>query len=151
MGSHPERSKERKSSQATSNDQLGHLIGQALRDSVANADPSPEVWCRIQTEIAESRPVPRRRWEGLPRLLGLGPLVQATILGVLLLVFAMELGSESKFRMWVTERPTPMARVVDDVLQFGTDDVLSGVRIARSLRELTLWDYRLAPYVDNCR
>lgn len=148
---YPKRARGCKPDQVRPSDELGNLVRRTLYDLVADRVPSERVWHKIRARVVEPRGVPRRR-AGLLRLLRPGLVVQATILGILLVAFGLGLGGgNSKFRMWLAKRPTPVVEETGDIPQFSLDDMLSGVRLARSLKELSIWDYRLAPYVDYRR
>lgn len=79
-------------SDPTAQDNLDILIERALNDRLGDAEPSPEVWCRIRSELTQSRRRPALRWSG--------PVLQAALLAV---VFFL-LGGVSLWQEWSADR-----------------------------------------------
>jgi hypothetical protein len=130
------------------NDEVDALVRRALRDSVAGEEPSPEVWYKIRARLEQPKTQlhPRRG-----RLLSaqLSWLVQLLVLGILILVaFGLSLSQGFDFssdREYVVNGGlTPQPNSEEAALP-STDDMLSGYYLFQSDRELTIFDYRLAP------
>ena len=128
---------------------LDRLIRRTLRESIGREQPSPKVWCRIMEGIETQAGKKQRRTRTGPPHLRSAALAQAVVLATLLLAFSFGLGRNFETPQ-STYRPTPTMSMLRDLSPFGTDldDMLSGLRLARSARRLTVLDYRLAPFVE---
>jgi len=127
---------------------LDDLIRRALRASIGREEPSPKVWRGIVENIGAQASKKQRTPRG-PLHLRSAALAQAVVLITFLLVFSFSL--DTSYHVYQTAyRPTPTICMVEDLSPFasGLDDMLSGLRLARSARRLTVLDYRLAPFVE---
>ena len=133
------------------NDEVDALVRWALRDSVAGEEPSPEVWYKIRARLEQPKTQlhPRRG-----RLLSaqLSWLVQLLVLGILILAaFGLSLSQggfdfSSDHEYVVNGELTPQPGSEEGVSPSTTDnDMLSGYYLFQSAREMTIFDYRLAP------
>jgi anti-sigma-K factor RskA len=130
-------------------DEMDALVRWALRDSVADEEPPPEVWHQIKARLEQpkAQSYPRRG-----RLLSaqLSWLVQLLVLGIIVLVvFGLSLSEwfdlslDHKYVVNGTLTPQPDS---EKVVSFSTDDhMLSGYQLFQLARELTIFDRRLAP------
>ena len=126
------------------------LVRWVLRNSLAGEEPSPEVWDRIRARLEQPKVQfhPRRK-----RLLSvqLSWLVQLLVLGILILVaFGLSLSQgfdfSSDHEYVVNGELTPQPGSEEVVSPSTTDDdMLSGYYLFQSAREMTIFDYRLAP------
>ena len=127
---------------------LVELIRWTLRESIGREQPSPKVWRGIVKDIRAQAGKKQRNRRG-PLHLRSAALAQAVVLITFLLVFSFSL--DTSYHVYQTAyRPTPTICMVEDLSPFasGLDDMLSGLRLARSARRLTVLDYRLAPFVE---
>lgn len=128
---------------------LDRLVRRTLRESVGREEPSPEVWRGIVKSIEARGEKKHQRTRKGPLHLRSAALAQAVVLITLMVVFSF--GLDRGFHVSQTARqPTPTASVIEDLsaLGSGLDDMLSGLRLAGMAREMTVMDYRLAPFVD---
>ena len=132
-----------------SSDEMDALVRRVLRDSVAGEEPSPEAWHKIRgrLEQPEAQSHPERK-----RLLSaqLSWLVQLVVLGILILVaFGLSLSQGFDFSLdheyVVNGELTPQPGSEEVVSPSPDEDVLSGYYLFRAAKELTIFDYRLAP------
>jgi len=131
-------------------DEMDALVRWVLRNSLAGEEPSPEVWDRIRARLEQPKVQfhPRRK-----RLLSvqLSWLVQLLVLGILILVaFGLSLSQgfdfSSDHEYVVNGELTPQPGSEEVVSPSTTDDdMLSGYYLFQSAREMTIFDYRLAP------
>ena len=131
-------------------DEMDALVRWVLRNSLAGEEPSPEVWDRIRARLEQPKVQfhPRRK-----RLLSvqLSWLVQLLVLGILILVaFGLSLSQgfdfSSDHEYVVNGELTPQPGSEEIVSPSTTDDdMLSGYYLFQSAREMTIFDYRLAP------
>ena len=132
------------------NDEIDALVRWVLQDSVAGEKPSPEVWDKIRARLEQPKTQlhPRRG-----RLLSaqLSWLVQLLVLGILILVaFGLSLSQGFDFssdREYVVNGGLTPQPGSEEVVSPSTteDDMLSGYYLFQSAREMTIFDYRLAP------
>jgi hypothetical protein len=130
-------------------DEMDALVRWALRESVGGEEPSPEVWDRIRASLGQmkTKSPPRRgrvlslQWSWLVQLLVLGIIV--------LLAFGLSLSQGFDFssdREYVVNGElTPQSGSEEVVSPSTDDDMLSGYYLFQSAREMTIFDYRLAP------
>jgi hypothetical protein len=130
-------------------DEMDALVRWALRDSVAGEEPSPEVWHRIRARLEQPKVQSHPR-SGRFLSPQLSWLVQLLVLGIIILValgFSMSQGFDLSLdhEYVVNGRLTPQPDS-DEVTPLSTDEhMLSGYYLFQSARELTVFDYRLAP------
>lgn len=130
---------------------LDDLIRRTLRASIGREEPSPKVWRGIMEDI-EAQASKKQRTPRGPLHLRSAALAQTVVLITFLLVFSFSL--DTSFHVYQTAyQPTPTICMVKDLSSFkiGLDDMLSGLRLARSARRLTVLDYRLAPFAERPR
>jgi hypothetical protein len=132
------------------NDEIDALVRWALQDSVAGEEPSPEVWHKIRARLEQPKAQfpPRKRRVLVAQL---SWLVQLLVLGIIILValgfslrqgFDLPLGHEYV----VNGERTPQPDSSEEVVPLSTDEhMLSKYYLFQSARELTNFDYRLAP------
>ena len=130
-------------------DEMDALVRWALRDSVAGEEPSPEVWHRIRARLEQlkTKSPPRRGRVLSPQL---SWLVHLLVLGIIILValgFSMsqgfDLSLDHEYVVNGTLTPQPDS---EEVVPLSADEhMLSGYYLFQSARELTVFDYRLAP------
>jgi len=130
-------------------DEVDALICWALRDSVAGEEPPPEVWDRIRASLGQMKTKSSPR-SGRVLSLQWSWLVQLLVLGVIVLVaFGLSLSQGFDFSLdheyvvngTLTPRPDS-----EEVVPLSTDEhMLSGYYLFQSAKELTIFDYRLAP------
>ncbi len=128
---------------------LDRLIRRTLRESIGREEPSPRVWRGIVKRIEAQAGERLQRTRTGPLHLRSAALAQAVVLVTLLLAFSFGLGRSFETPQGA-HRPTPTTSMVRALSPFGTDldDMLSGLRLARSARRLTVLDYRLAPFAE---
>ena len=130
---------------------LDDLIRRTLRASIGREEPSPKVWRGIVQDI-EAQASKKQRTRRRPLHLRSSALAQAVVFITFLLVFSFS--SDTSFHVYQTAyQPTPTFSLVEELspLRAELDDMLSGLRLARSARKLTVLDYRLAPYAEFSR
>ena len=130
---------------------LDNLIRRTLRTSIGGEEPSPKVWHRIVEDI-EAQASRKQRVVRMPLHLRSAALAQAVVLITFLLVFSFSL--DTGFHAYrTTYQPTPTFSLIENLSPLGSelDDMLSGLRLARSARMLTILDYRLAPFAEHPR
>jgi hypothetical protein len=131
------------------NDEMDALVRWALRDSVADEEPPPEVWHKIRARLHQPKAQshPRRR-----RLLSaqLSWLVQLLVLGIIVLVvlgLTMSQGFDFSLdhEYVVNGTLTPQADS-EEAGPLSTDEhMLSRYYLFHAARKLTVFDQRLAP------
>jgi hypothetical protein len=131
-------------------DEVDALVRWALRESVGAEEPSPEVWDRIRGRLGQMKTKsPLRRGRVLS--LRWSWLVQLLVLGIIvLLAFGLSLSQgfdfSSDHEYVVNGELTPQPGSEEVVSPSTTeDDMLSGYYLFQSAREMTIFDYRLAP------
>jgi len=130
---------------------LDDLIRRTLRTSIGREEPSSKVWRGIVEDIRAQAGKKQRAHRGLLHLRS-AALAQAVVLITFLLVFSFSL--DTSFHVYQTAyQPTPTFSLLEDLSPLGSelDDMLSGLRLARSARKLTVLDYRLAPFAEHPR
>jgi hypothetical protein len=131
-------------------DEIDALVRWALQDSVAGEEPSPEVWRKIRARLEQPKAQfhPRRK---RPLSAQFSWLVQLLVLGIIVLVaFGLSLSQGLDFSLdreyVVNGTLTPQADSEEVAPSSMTDDdMLSGYYSFRTTKELTIFDYRLAP------
>jgi hypothetical protein len=130
-------------------DEVDALVRWALQDSVAGEEPPPEVWHKIRARLEQPKAQFHHRRK---RLLSaqLSWLVQLLVLGIIILVaFGLSLSQGFDFSLdheyFVNGTLTPPPGSEEVVLPSTDDHMLSGYYLFQSARELTVFDYRLAP------
>ena len=128
---------------------LDRVIRWTLRESVGREEPSPRVWDNISRELERER-VERAggQLKGPVRARS-AALAQTVVLVTMLLVFSFGVDETVRVSSEVYQ-PTPTMRTIEPRSSVGTglDDMLSGLRLNRSAKQLTVMDYRLAPFVE---
>ena len=119
----------------TSDDELGQLIRWSLKDSIGVAEPPPEVWVRILTRVQEEpRPTSARRGTKCASA-ALASVVQAAVIGCLLLVFGLGVDHRvilaRSYRLALPAPATQKALVSREL----PDDMLRGYVPTRMERE----------------
>jgi len=128
---------------------LARLVRRALHESVGKEEPSPRVWREIAEGISSQSQTRGRRVSGGLRPLRSAALAQVVVIVALLLAFGFSLDRSYPLPQ-MRYGATPTIGLPERVSSPGStlDDMLSGLRLARSARELTVRDYRLAPFAE---
>jgi hypothetical protein len=132
------------------NDEIDTLVRWALQDSVADEEPSPEVWHRIRARLEQPKAQFHPPWKKKALVAQLSWLVQLLVLGIIVLVvLGLSLSQEFDFSLdheyVVNDERTPQPDS-EEVVPLSTDEhMLSGYYLFKSARELTIFDYRLIP------
>lgn len=128
---------------------LGDAIRRCLFDSYGCEVPSSEAWARIRGRIEDQLARTNKRGRNWSLRVRTAPLAQALVLIALLVVFRVGLDSSLGLPQEIVV-PTIVTEssAVSSPVYVGAEDALSGLRLMRSSRELTIMDYRLAPFVE---
>ena len=128
---------------------LDRLIRWTLRESVGREEPSPRVWDNISRELETEHAETAGGGIKGPVRARSAALAQTVVLVMMLLVFSFGLDETVRVSSEVYQ-PTPTVRTIEARSSVGTDldDMLSGLRLNRSAKQLTFMDYRLAPFVE---
>ena len=132
-------------------DGLELALRSALRSTYGSERPSSGVWNGIQDGI-QGRLASRDGFLGSRSKLRSMLMLQGVALVALLAVLGAGLDSEFRGRQAsaVMELEAKVASADGPVI-IDAEDALSGFRIMRSANEMTLMDYRLAPFVETTR
>jgi hypothetical protein len=132
------------------NDEIDTLVRWVLQDSVADEEPSPEVWHRIRARLEQPKAQFHPPWKKKALVAQLSWLVQLLVLGIIVLVvLGLSLSQEFDFSLdheyVVNDERTPQPDS-EEVVPLSTDEhMLSGYYFQQASKELMVFDRRLIP------